>query len=51
MSNFVGNGSKSLHESVNASLKKLQTDYIDVVCQLPLLGGYLYSDISDPHFI
>ncbi len=32
MANFTGNGSKSLHTSVNASLKKLQTDYIDLVC-------------------
>ncbi|KAF4592533.1 aldo/keto reductase [Ophiocordyceps camponoti-floridani] len=31
MANFVGNGSKSLHTSVNASLKKLQTDYIDLL--------------------
>jgi len=32
MANFTGNGSKSLHTSVNASLRKLQTDYIDLVC-------------------
>jgi aryl-alcohol dehydrogenase-like predicted oxidoreductase len=30
-SNFQGNSSKSLHLSVNASLKKLKTDYIDLV--------------------
>ena len=30
-SNFGGNGSKSLRLSVEASLKKLQTDYIDVL--------------------
>lgn len=30
--NFTGNGTKSLVTSVNASLKKLQTDYIDLVC-------------------
>lgn len=29
--NFGGNGTKSLHHSVAASLKKLQTDYIDVL--------------------
>jgi aryl-alcohol dehydrogenase-like predicted oxidoreductase len=29
--NFSGNSSKSLHESVAASLKKLQTDYIDLL--------------------
>ncbi|KAI1201432.1 norsolorinic acid reductase [Nemania serpens] len=29
--NFQGNGTKSLHISVNRSLKKLQTDYIDVL--------------------
>lgn len=32
MSNFTGNGTKSLHLSVKASLEKLQTDYIDLVC-------------------
>jgi aryl-alcohol dehydrogenase-like predicted oxidoreductase len=31
LANTVGNGTKSLHVSVNASLKKLQTDYIDLV--------------------
>jgi aryl-alcohol dehydrogenase-like predicted oxidoreductase len=31
MANFSGTGSKSLHTSVEASLKKLQTDYIDLV--------------------
>jgi aryl-alcohol dehydrogenase-like predicted oxidoreductase len=29
--NFGGNGAKSLHLSVQASLKKLQTDYIDLL--------------------
>ncbi|KAI0594385.1 aldo/keto reductase [Biscogniauxia sp. FL1348] len=29
--NFQGNGTKSLHTSVNSSLKKLQTDYIDLL--------------------
>ncbi|KID92071.1 norsolorinic acid reductase [Metarhizium guizhouense ARSEF 977] len=31
MANCVGNGTKSLHVSVNASLRKLQTDYIDLL--------------------
>lgn len=31
MINSTGNGSKSLHLSVEASLKKLQTSYIDLV--------------------
>ncbi|PHH92275.1 hypothetical protein CDD83_8089 [Cordyceps sp. RAO-2017] len=31
MANFSGNGTKSLHVSVNASLQKLQTDYIDLL--------------------
>ncbi|RYP48919.1 hypothetical protein DL768_005281 [Monosporascus sp. mg162] len=31
MVNFTGNGTKSMHTSVNASLKKLQTDYIDLL--------------------
>lgn len=30
-SNFSGNHSKSLKNSINASLKKLGTDYIDLV--------------------
>lgn len=29
--NFTGNSTKSLHTSVNASLRKLQTDYIDLL--------------------
>jgi aryl-alcohol dehydrogenase-like predicted oxidoreductase len=33
MVNNTGNGAKSLHVSVNASLRKLQTDYIDLVSQ------------------
>ena len=28
---FTGNGTKSLVTSVNASLKKLQTDYVDLL--------------------
>jgi aryl-alcohol dehydrogenase-like predicted oxidoreductase len=31
MVNFTGNGTKSLRASVEASLKNLQTDYIDLV--------------------
>lgn len=31
MANFTGNGTKSLVESVNASLEKLKTSYIDLV--------------------
>ncbi|CAK7224111.1 hypothetical protein SBRCBS47491_005437 [Sporothrix bragantina] len=31
MANTSGNGTKSLHVSVNASLKKLRTDYIDLL--------------------
>jgi len=30
-SNYTGNSHKSLHLSVEASLKKLKTDYIDLV--------------------
>ena len=29
--NYVGNNIKSMHLSVNASLKKLRTDYIDIL--------------------
>lgn len=31
MANFTGNSTKSLRTSVDASLKKLQTSYIDLV--------------------
>ncbi|KAH7319921.1 norsolorinic acid reductase [Stachybotrys elegans] len=31
MANYTGNGTKSLELSVNASLRKLQTDYIDLL--------------------
>ncbi|KAH6688031.1 aldo/keto reductase [Plectosphaerella plurivora] len=31
MANFTGNGTKSLHTSVEASLQKLKTDYIDLL--------------------
>ena len=33
-SNFGGTGTKSMYVSLNASLKKLRTDYIDLVCIL-----------------
>jgi len=29
--NYAGNSTKSLHVSVHESLKKLQTDYIDIL--------------------
>lgn len=32
ISNFQGNGPKSLRLAVESSLKNLQTDYIDLVC-------------------
>jgi aryl-alcohol dehydrogenase-like predicted oxidoreductase len=31
-SNFGGNNKKALHLSLEASLRKLQTSYIDIVC-------------------
>lgn len=31
-SNYGGNNKKALHVSVEASLRKLQTTYIDIVC-------------------
>lgn len=30
--NYTGNSAKSLHVSIEASLKKLKTTYIDLVC-------------------
>lgn len=47
--NFVGNNAKSLKVSVEASLKKMKTDYIDLVwlfsvrcfdCHLPLTTSH-----------
>ena len=32
-SNFLGNSAKSMHVSIEDSLKKLRTDYIDIVRQ------------------
>lgn len=48
MANFSGTGSKSLHTSVEASLKKLQTDYIDLVSRLThwLVATYANTRIS-----
>ena len=40
--NNVGNGAKSLATSVNASLRKLQTDYIDLVGSLLYPDGLMY---------
>lgn len=40
--NNLGNGAKSLATSVNASLRKLQTDYIDLVSGLLHSDGLMY---------
>jgi hypothetical protein len=45
MANFSGNGAKSLLTSVNASLRKLQTDYIDLVCQWQLILKPCHSQL------
>ena len=39
MINSTGNSAKSLITSVNASLEKLQTDYIDIVSCFFEMGG------------
>lgn len=36
MSNFGGTGTKAMHMSINASLKNLQTDYVDLVRAMSL---------------
>lgn len=41
--NYTGNGTKSLNASVEASLKKLQTDYIDLVSYSAMLQLALHS--------
>lgn len=41
--NYTGNGHKSMHISVEASLKKLRTTYIDILyvhCEYPMILGY-----------
>lgn len=43
LANFTGNGTKSLHTSVNASLRKLQTDYIDLVSILDVAIIFTYG--------
>jgi aryl-alcohol dehydrogenase-like predicted oxidoreductase len=45
-SNFGGTGTKSLHVSVDTSLKRLQTDYIDLVRQDLLSPLHSYSGLS-----
>lgn len=40
--NNTGNGAKSLAVSVNASLRKLQTDYLDLVGNLLHSDGLMY---------
>ena len=50
-SNFGGNSAKSLHVSVEASLKKLQTSYIDLVpfCTSSLfLSCHPRMNVADP---
>lgn len=44
MANFSGNGTKSLHTSVEASLKKLQTNYIDLVSRITEWLVVTYAD-------
>lgn len=41
--NYTGNGTKSLNASVEASLKKLQSDYIDLVRHSAQLLTTLHS--------
>ncbi|KAH8993019.1 Aldo/keto reductase [Lactarius akahatsu] len=47
MVNYSGNGSKSLHVSVEASLKKLRTTYIDILNQGKVL--YLANQYAKDH--
>lgn len=43
MANSTGNGTKSLHTSVTASLRKLQTEYIDLVSTRTPARGVMLS--------
>lgn len=46
-SNFGGNSAKSLHVSVEASLKKLQTTYIDLVCTTIVVYSALFQSCKE----
>lgn len=46
MANFTGNGSKSLHVSVEASLAKLQTTYIDLVSHCLLSPFFILGPMA-----
>ncbi len=45
-SNFTGNSHKSLHVSLEASLKKLKTTYIDIVSVGMLNRRYFWREIK-----
>lgn len=50
--NFVGNNAKSMRLSLEASLKKLRTDYIDLVwdpCMHAYYDMYIQKDELDQH--
>lgn len=50
VSNYGGNGSKSLRHSLDASLRKLRTDYVDVLylhCKFPLSISLLFFPQKD----
>jgi aryl-alcohol dehydrogenase-like predicted oxidoreductase len=47
--NFVGNNAKSMRLSLEASLKKLRTDYIDLVWDLHAYYMYIQKDELDQH--
>jgi aryl-alcohol dehydrogenase-like predicted oxidoreductase len=44
VSNFGGNGTKSLKHSLEASLRKLQTDYIDIM-YMHCISSMLFHDL------
>jgi len=50
ISNFGGNGSKSLRHSLEASLKKLRTNYVDIMYLHCKLSLFLSSSFSLENF-
>lgn len=50
-SNFGGTGSKSMHLSLEASLKKLRTDYIDLVSNNMFVGGDVHDEEAAQFYV
>lgn len=49
-SNYGGTGTKSMHASVETSLRRLRTSYIDIVCHSPRRLRYSTNDRNSSMF-